>query len=238
MLLALLTEASGGQRSIDTFRETCRVIPMAQVHIPQGYGQVLHSLTLVGDNEPMALTYGVAFATFPLPDPGDAQIVADACHDAFGDTVMVSLSNQYTLTTTELKYQLDAAPGAPLSIAIATGNRVGGASTTPLPQNCAYLVHKRTALAGRRGRGRLYLPGPPEVDVSAAGALGSAFVAAWQTVLNTWLTDLNGRAEVGSMVLLHSTSTAIPDPADLPAPSDVTALTMDPVIATQRRRLR
>lgn len=41
---------------------------------------------------------------------------------------------------------------------------VGGQAGDPLPKQTCSLITKRTALAGRRGRGRLYIPFPGETD--------------------------------------------------------------------------
>jgi hypothetical protein len=97
-----------------------------------------------------------------------------------------------------------------------------------LPQNCATLIRKTTALAGRRGRGRFYLP-PITMDefaTSKAGVIASSSLAAMQLAANAWFD--HGEP----FVILHDSL-----PSSL-APTPITSFVVDGRIATQRRRLR
>jgi len=103
----------------------------------------------------------------------------------------------------------------------------GAGPAAAVVPNTAGLVKKSTALGGRKGRGRFYLPGLPEGNVDSGGSIDSALVTAINTDLATFLATL---ATNGSpMVLLHS---------DLTTPTLVTSLSLEVVAATQRRRLR
>ena len=199
--------------------------------IPVNAGQVVHSLTLAGDPEPMAVTYGI-----DLHLEAVSQDVVTALHDMFGDFIATFVADDYVCTATEM--QVREAPDEPLSVYLATGNRAGGASSDPLPQNCAYLIQKRSAQAGRRGRGRLYLPGVVEGAVAANGVITDAQRTTVNAGLVAWLARFGGAGPTDAaadMVILHDS--AIPNDPDLP-PTLVTSLLCDPVIATQRRRLR
>lgn len=200
--------------------------------IPQGYAKILHSLTLAGDAERMAVTYGVSV------DPGvtvaDVGDLAAECAQAFIDNALDLISNQYSVTETVATVQLGVVgvddPVIGTSAASGTGAQVGD----PVPQNTAFLVHKRTATGGRGGRGRMYLPGVPEAQVNHVGALTGAAVTAGNLNLEQFRLDVNFAPTVTSMVLLHNSPGAYA--AALPHP--ITALTLDTIVSTQRRRLR
>lgn len=106
------------------------------------------------------------------------------------------------------------------------------------PANCAVLVHKRTARGGRRGRGRMYLPWACSVTtLTEAGGIAAADISAIQAAVTVWLASMS--SGVGPVVLLHRPSSPdIQGPPTTPgSPNVVTSMTVDPLIATQRRRL-
>jgi hypothetical protein len=205
---------------------------MTQI-IPVGHGNVVFSLRLASDPQDMAVTIGIRVeGEFTL------NALAAYLHDSFGDHIMNQMANVYTLVRTEVQFRLSAEED--LAIGIATGDRVGAGTAVVIPQNSAFLVHKRTARAGRRGRGRFYLPGVQEAAVDAIGALTSGTVTGWQTSLNLFLDRLSNSTEPSfetTPVLLHQDVEGDgSEVAELP--DVITALVMDPIIATQRRRLR
>ena len=201
------------------------------VIVPPGFASVIHSLALVGDPEPMAVTYGVEVGVETVP-----QTLTESLHDMFGDLLAGAIADDYKLTRTELA--LSQPDEDEPTLFIANGDRAGGATSEPLPQNTSYLVHKRSSRAGRRGRGRLYLPGIPEGNVAANGLIDSTHLANRQALLDTWIGRFgSGTAgnSPGDMVILHNYPAADPPASD---PTPVTTLILDPVVATQRRRLR
>jgi hypothetical protein len=198
--------------------------------IPPGYGHVLYSIRLVNDPDPMALTFGVKIKNpGPLPTP---DIQAGCFRQAFFDGIRPQLSNAYSLERTILRWVED--DGSPEKVNI-DGTVVACTNTAaPLPQNCAYLVHKLSGLTGRRNRGRLYLPGGIEGEVDGNGRLSVAHRNGVQTGMNTFKTSIDACAAFDGMYVLHNLPIASPS---IP-PTKVTSLLVDPVIATQRRRLR
>jgi hypothetical protein len=198
--------------------------------IPDGFAHVLHSLTLAGDPEPMAVTYGVGLES----TSGSNQLpqLAQDLHGLFGSNMMPKLVNKYSLTRTMLRAgQADLAPDFTAEF---NGVTVGTGVGNTLPQNCAILVKKATGLAGRRNRGRFYLPGIDESTVNEVGIITAATVTSIQNALNTFLTAVNGNLAVTNMVIIHQ------GPGDVPflPPTPVTQLICDPLISTQRTRLR
>lgn len=199
--------------------------------IPPGFGQA--SIEFLNDNdpEPWYTTFGVDLDAVG----GDFEAAATGCAQAFENAWQNLLSNQVVITACELRVGQDGGP--PLLVRVNRGNR-GTSASEMLPQNCALLIRKQTARAGRTGRGRLFLPGVlRESQVSQVGIIPSGELATLQDSaellrLNLQNGSLGEHAEV-PMVLLHNAGVpggTTPDP--------VTTLVTDFKISTQRRRLR
>lgn len=201
--------------------------------VPENYASVIHSFTLAGDPDPFAITYGVEVNDPPVVATVD--LLAADLNGNFETTVLTEMSNLITLRQTEIRWQTDPLP-APPQIGIFAGNNPGGnAGATPLlPQNSALLVHKRTALAGRKGRGRFYLPGVAEGWANNIGEVLTATVTDFNNSLADMLAGIIASANFVGMALFHDDDSLTP----LPDPTLIQSLTLDPVIATQRRRLR
>jgi len=98
----------------------------------------------------------------------------------------------------------------------------------PTPAQAALLVTKNTALGGRQGRGRLFMPSINEAGVTAAGVVQTATVLVWQNAFNAFFDAMAGNNL--PLVLLHNAVEVVPTP--------VTSLTVNSLMATQRRRIR
>nr|CRY97485.1 hypothetical protein [uncultured prokaryote] len=186
--------------------------------IPVGYAQVLHSFT--GNCAPSgaAITFGVDLGT--VLDPA---VVAQDMHEAFADNFMPRLTNQITLAETLVKFGPDETGPS----AVYADGVNGSSSDAALLPNSSILIRKVTFLGGRQGRGRVFVPGMSEEDVTASGYIESLSLAAHQTAADAWLAAVNDASV--TMVLLHSDSLV---------PTEVTSLSVAQIIATQRRRLR
>jgi hypothetical protein len=114
--------------------------------------------------------------------------------------------------------------------ALVSSNIQGTGGSNGISSNVSYLVRKVTALGGRAGRGRMYLPGPTEADVNEAGAILGARVTSLQAALNDFLTQMV--ADGDGPVLLHGVGSPIS------TPTPITSFSLDTRAATQRRRLR
>lgn len=195
--------------------------------VPENYAQVIHSLRLTGDSGAMAITYGVA-----VVEGATASDVAEDCAAAVAP-ILEYMSTQYSMVSTEAILQDEAPPAAP-AIGVAAVTIAGGDPGSVIPQNSAYLLHKRTGRAGRTGRGRLYLPGITQDRVNDVGALTTSTVSGLTTAGADFLSNLFDTASVLGMVLFHDSTGS----AAAVAPTPVTSLVCDPTISTQRRRLR
>jgi hypothetical protein len=89
------------------------------------------------------------------------------------------------------------------------------------------LISKNTALGGRRGRGRIFMPGLPASSLDNSGT----WVAGQPSdMADDWQEIWDAMAFVGySHVLLHSNALT---------PTPVTSLVGQSRVATQRRRAR
>lgn len=102
----------------------------------------------------------------------------------------------------------------------------GGDGSIAAPINTAWLVRKSTGAAGRRNRGRLYLPGVTAGDLNDDATIAPAKYTAFASELDQWFTS---HGIEGGMVILHNNELA---------PTPVTSLSLDEKVATQRGRLR
>jgi hypothetical protein len=197
--------------------------------IPSGFGQVLHSISLVGDPERMAVTYGVEMNTGAGPT---LLTMITYLHDQFHGAFSSRFNTDYALEATSVRYATGETAN-PQGVEEYNAKLAFTGAPAPLPQNCATLIRKKTGLAGRRRQGRMYLPAPYEGGVGPTGLLVTGDFNLLQTAANTFLAAVNNSANLVGMVILHSTGISAP-----PVPTPVTQLVVDPRIATQRRRLR
>jgi hypothetical protein len=189
--------------------------------IPPGFGQLAYRFGLNTDPEIMVTTIGVDIA-FGATGPQDK---VDQKADAFAAAVpAASLAGGYTFLGCILR---EGAAGGGSVIYEAPRAIVGVAAAVSLPNNCAFLVRKGTGRAGRRGRGRMYLPPyiVAEADVTNTGMLSPAALVNLQGVVDAAFPG-------DDFVLLHDSL-----PSVIP-PDPVTSLVVDRQIATQRRRMR
>lgn len=204
--------------------------------IPPGFAQCASKLTLTGDPETIIVTFGLDVSGAA----GDFAGVGRRVNAAWTGTgsPMASIASQYRYAGCVLYVGQDGAPPVVVEVPDAFDGTNGSA---PLPQNCAVLVRKQSALGGREGRGRMFVPGVPEVGVDATGALTAAVITEWQSAWDGFMAELALPDVAGpptqkatSMVILHTE----PQLGGAPAPTPVTSLAVQTRIATQRRRLR
>lgn len=192
------------------------------IEIPPGYGQAKLIFSLAGDVEEMVSTFGFDHSLNAVPGYyADAIRLLWIANFTAGD-----LSNAYSFLGVECTVNT----GGVLHTGESRVTTAGGLAGAPLPQNCALLLKKVTNAGGREGRGRMYLPAGylPEGSVSSIGVVDPSAVTAYQTKATDFLGDMDTAGH--AMVLLHGDPTNTPD--------EVTGLTVDRIIATQRSRLR
>lgn len=191
---------------------------------PPGFANVSLQLTLTGYNRPAYVTFGCD------PTSTDGAIVGAAILTAYQAAGSLRTICDNAVTLTQIRVSMGTDGTADIPTVLPTS--VAGTNTiTSNPASVAALLRKNTALGGRRGRGRMFFPWCiDDAMVDERGAINSAVV----TTLTNAGTAFVGALTTGncSMFLLHragQTPTA--------APTQVTSMTCDPIIGSQRRRL-
>lgn len=149
--------------------------------------------------------------------------VADTIRGHVEDNIRPAVSAALTLDRVDVKFGPDDVGPSGTSPSGLNGSIAGNVT----PANLASLIQKQTLLGGRRGRGRIYLPGVPEANTLPNGNLTGAYndllTASWnQFRLDMASSDL-------PLFLLHSDATP---------PTEIQLFSVDIRPATQRRRLR
>lgn len=188
------------------------------------YWRLTHFFNGIAAPEGAAVVYCVAWPGQVLNDAA-----VDALHDAFVNNLTPSIGTNWSIFRTRAKQGPDST-GPSLDHDEIDNGGLAGASLAP---NTCYLIHKRTAAGGRRQRGRMYLPGPIEGEVTDAGALVAARQAALQTAVENWRLAVEGVA--GRFLAIEHEPGISPPPA---VPTTITSLSVDSRVATQRGRLR
>lgn len=178
-----------------------------------------------------------AFLTFGVdPTETDPAAVASLLRAAFAasGSLFSILDANVTLQNTRVSLGTDGAEDIVGSDPTTVACTLTLVSTPP---NCAVLAHKTTARGGRRGRGRMYLPWVVAGNnVSEAGALQAGDITRIQNGITAWRVAVGATA--GPLVLLHRNSGPAVQPPTVPGPPNpILNMIVDPLIATQRRRL-
>ena len=195
--------------------------------IPPGFAQVTIPFRHASLAREAVITFGVDVSA----SGGDYVAVADELLEDYSTTLGTILDSDVTAGPVRLRVGQDG--GDPLAVE-GTTTFAAGAGGASLPSNCAVLFKKTSATGGRKGRGRFYLPwSAADSGVNDVGQIDPADVPEYQTLADDFLTALTAGTQDTPMVILHdSTGIGIEPP-----PSVVLALTVDPLIANQRRRL-
>jgi hypothetical protein len=178
-----------------------------------------------------------AFLTFGCdPTATDPNSVATGLSAAFAaaGSLFQAIDSNVQLTRTRVSLGTDGGEdlvGVSSQVVACTNNL-----NSP-PANCAVLVHKTTARGGRRGRGRMYIPWAcTSAALTENGSIAASDITKVNNAVAAWLAAVSGT--VGPVVLLHRPSLpGVAHPSTPGPPNNVTGTNVDPVIATQRRRL-
>jgi hypothetical protein len=189
-----------------------------------GYADITVGLRHALMSRHAALTFGVQpSATDPITVCNN---VASAVLGATGLEAM--MDNDVTITTIRASLGTD---GSEDIVGETSHNTICDGVFAAPPPNVAVLLHKRSTRGGRRGRGRMFVPwAMSEGDVDEVGNVATARVTQLQNLANSFLAALTTYGV--PMVILHNPGKTVQG-----APNVVTSLTVDRLVATQRRRL-
>lgn len=199
---------------------------MPLVHV-DGTGQFSIVFSVAGTEGNSVVTCG--FGT----DDTDEQAIADRIADTAQLTWARLLSSRCLMT--EVKVLLRTGGETVSSSSFLNMPFPGVSPADLLPSNCAVLVQKRTALAGRKHRGRLYIPGICANSYTLSGdqnTMETASHTELQTAFDLWFTSLTEGS--GVPIILP----AILHPSPTNTVTLIESFSVQARLATQRGRLR
>lgn len=186
--------------------------------VPVGFADLAFRHVLSGRGDEMICTLGVDI--IGTPSDTDWEDLAGFWYDNMVDAQMHS-----AITFLGMDVRLDTG-----SIGTFGTPGPGGGAAAIMPPNNSLLVRKRSASGGPKNRGRFYLPSVPEGSVDQSGVIETVFYGGTAVNIAAFEVAMTTHAVVNEIVILHS------DPLD--TPTVITSLFLDPIIATQRKRLR
>jgi hypothetical protein len=201
--------------------------------LPDGFAQASLKFKGTALRYPGACVIGLNVDEAGSTPENTAAVIAGAWATSFEDVQ----SSGVTLESILVKFgPIETGPSAEVVY-----NDVGGSASSSSSPQVSCLIRKNSLMGGKRGKGRMYIPGIPEGVVDPDGTIISATLSLWQTAANAFYSSL--ATGLRPMYLLHRTrepgTTKPTDPGSpAPIPSLVTSLSAQSVVATQRRRLR
>jgi hypothetical protein len=192
------------------------------VVIPPGFAESTFVFN-GGPSDPMTNVLGLSNGNGET-----ASDIAEACRLAYqGFVGAVPLTYQIASLTFERVTTRSNLAGT-METGEAVSGAVGGAGGQPLPWNTSALIVKRTAVGGRRGRGRWYYMGLTESETSDGAFIPAGVISVVNVAFANFYANLVTAGLVP--VVLHDTLAV--------APTTITGFEVQARLATQRRRLR
>jgi len=190
--------------------------------IPEEYGQA--NFRFGGTGLPTGAEVTIGF--FHGEIAGAVNEVAEALHTCWFENFISNQCDELQLLSTLVKFGPNDTGAQAEHVQTVTGLASGEFSTPAT----SILLTKQTIIGGRKGRGRMFVPGLPEADLLPGGIIPTATVDAWNADAQQFLDDMEAAGLFPR--LLHGVYDPQPDPYN------IYALTASNVAATQRRRQR
>lgn len=195
--------------------------------IPPGYGNAAFVFTSASGTPPFVTTLGVDISAFS----GDFVDAANTAFTYWTNNMPALIDNDLTLEKVTLSIGQDG-PGGSVDSDLPPFAMTNSGTFGPVA--VAVLARKVTNEIGRRGRGRMFLPGTNlESGTEVDGSLTTGYRSTVQTALNNLYDDFqNGAAPLLPLppVLLHSSA-----PTD---PTPITGFTVADLVGVIRGRIR
>lgn len=196
---------------------------MAKV-VPEGYSDLSIGITREGDPDPYMITMGGSLTAL------QSWAVMDHIEDCLDEHLRPHLLNVDRFSSIRLR---EGGEGNYV-VYERNINLVGAGSQQAAPQNVAIICKKTTAFGGRHNQGRIFWPSVNEGAVDPVGQVNETLRSALEEGLNDFhaaMIDPNADASFQSLVIFHDESINQP-------PSEFTGFSVQPIVGTQRRRLR
>lgn len=189
--------------------------------IPEDHYQVSFIHSLIGSTQEAVCTLGLRY------DGADFANEATDVELAWIGDVMGQMNESWKLSRVVWRIQAGSVRDLP-------ADTVGTNAAPGEPPMVSVLVRKNTGQPGKINRGRMYLPGISEDGVDHLGFLLSGYRDGWQAVFTSFMSAV--LAANFQPVILHNVDTLPPAPSE--APTEITFFSVEPRVATQRRRNR
>lgn len=183
--------------------------------VPPGFGLCAFTFTGAVGTQPYVTTLGVEWDA----GTGTAVDAANNAMSAYGSNFASETNGSLTLDRVSFYIGDDGPSGSvdsdlpPIAM-----TRTGSYP----PTACSAIARKVTAFPGRRGRGRMFLPGVlSENEIDTDGTVLAARRTSLTTALNEFASDLVTGTNITALVLLHSSAPADPTPITGFAVSDL-----------------
>lgn len=200
---------------------------MADIIIPDGYGNAVFSWTYTGRVNPLTSTLG--YHPTSVGSPG---AIANKMFDDSAGSGAPNFHSNMGDGWTFLGVKCTENDGGTLIGGESTRTPIAGTLTgiSSPALNTSLLLQKRTGLLGRKFRGRMYwvMSAVNESAVDTLGILGSTELSFLNPMFTAWETAM-ATSPTYAPVLLHSDPTA---------PTNITSFLLVSKVATQRRRMR
>lgn len=185
------------------------------IFTPVANGDVdLDSGTQAGTNGTLTRTWTSRLGPVGSVDNANAAMQADLGDDlwSFLNTIKAYFHTSFRWTHVKIApVAVGGAYAAPSAIYQFTSPLVGTASGACMPPEVAIALSLRAPVIGRRGRGRIYLPGLSVNSLGSAGIVASTaqtpYLSAFATLI-TSLEDMPGTEEYGPTVAVMSAGSA------------------------------
>jgi hypothetical protein len=207
-----------------TWTARCKPEVIVSLLIPAGYSQM--NLVWQGTTNDRPCEVALGFHGPPGELPADA---ADDIYSAAIATNSIFQASQQSTTWRFLGVKVMTMTESGPTTGELLLSVVGTLSVANPPINCAVLLRKNTDLGGRTNRGRIFAP-PTELNESEVDYLGNMTSTAVTRHLTHWNNFVSGLDAVGKTLRLYHTASAVP--------TVVNSLSVQQLIATQRRRMR
>lgn len=191
--------------------------------IPEGFGVFTIGIDSTETIASASISFGLDLTSVETLTQGE--------FDTFSNTVRDTLKPLYDanwrIGNTRLTYRQPVGLTQRTNATTELGTRI---NTDYSPPAVAIVVTKRTGFVGKGNRGRFYLPGVVEEEVSEGGFLEGTYLAELQSTMDTLLVAVAADPMVDSMVLLHD------EESPALSPRLILELFVQPIVGTMRPR--